>query len=93
MQLAVSAAYAGDRGPAASVEPRLAAQDTKYHKGAWQYQRARLAAVLGDRRRAVSLLREAEQQGFATHMYAHSSPELRLLKGDPGFEELIRARR
>ena len=92
LQIAPLAAWAGDRATAMRADARLAAQPTAYYKGTWPYQRARIAAALGDRGRAVALLREAQRQGLPIHTSWHSSAELRRLKGDLGFDALVRLR-
>ena len=53
--------------------------------------RARIAAVRGDRERAVSLLRDAVSRG-AVHALDHTDPALESLRGYPPYEDLIRPR-
>ena len=91
-QVGLLAAYAGDREAAMKADARLAAQPTQYRKGALQLLRARIAAALGDRARAVALLRQAQHEGLTVHLNAHNVPELRLLKGDAEFDELVKSR-
>jgi tetratricopeptide (TPR) repeat protein len=52
--------------------------------------RARLAALLGDKPRAVALLRESFERGLKGREYLHLDPDLDALRGYPPFEELVR---
>jgi tRNA A-37 threonylcarbamoyl transferase component Bud32/tetratricopeptide (TPR) repeat protein len=89
------AARRGDRAEAERVDRWLAAQGRRGPAGAaseyWAlYQRARIAGLLGQRERAMGLLREAEQKGFAGWRVAHLDPDLAPLRGDPAFQEWVR---
>jgi hypothetical protein len=54
--------------------------------GRW---RARIAAQLGDRDRAVDLLREAYSRGASYGLWLHNDPLLDDLRGYPPFERFI----
>jgi tetratricopeptide (TPR) repeat protein len=88
------AARLGDRAEAARIDRWLAARGRK-DPGAgsrsWTlYFRARIAGLLGDRGRAMGLLREAAQLGFDGWRDAHVDPDLAPLRADPAFQEWIR---
>jgi tetratricopeptide (TPR) repeat protein len=89
------AARRGDRAEAARVDRWLTAHGRKDAGGAgsksWTlYFRARIAGLLGDRERAMGLLREAAQLGFDGWRDAHVDPDLAPLRSDPAFQEWIR---
>jgi tetratricopeptide (TPR) repeat protein len=91
------AARRGDRPEAERIERRLTAMGRQGKKGAaseyWAlYGRARIAGLLGDRDRAIGLLRQAVQQGFSEWRVAHRDPDLAPLRADPAFQEWIRPR-
>ena len=54
--------------------------------------RAEMAAVVGDRRRAVALLRDAHGEGLFYSIWLHTGPTLDSLRGFGQFEEFVRAR-
>jgi hypothetical protein len=58
--------------------------------GEHTYYRAGIAANLGERERAVELLRDAFAQGQYFGYSLHNSLALEPLRGYPPFEELIR---
>lgn len=58
--------------------------------GGDSYLRARIAARLGDRDGAVTLLREAIANGMAFSIWLHRDIDLQPLRGYPPYEELIR---
>jgi tetratricopeptide (TPR) repeat protein len=89
------AARSGDRAEAERVERWLTARGRRGKKGAaseyWAlYARARIAGLLGERARAIGLLREAVQKGFSGWRVAHRDPDLAPLRDDPAFQEWIR---
>jgi DNA-binding SARP family transcriptional activator len=91
--LGVVAARMGDRKEVGRVDRWLAARTGPYLAGAPTFERARIAAVLGDRERAVTLLRLAIDQGatvFGTGFGLHADPDFRSLRGYPPFDELLR---
>ena len=85
-----AAAAMGDRRGAMRVAAVLAAWPWPYRLGLETDGRARIEAALGDRERAVALLREAFAQGRVYTVYTHwSTPGL---WGYPPFLELLRPR-
>jgi tetratricopeptide (TPR) repeat protein len=89
------AARRGDRADAERIDRWLAAQGHLRREGAWSeswalYHRGRLAGLLGERERAIGLLRQAAQIGFSGWWVAHVDPDLAPLRADPAFQEWIR---
>jgi hypothetical protein len=89
------AARRGDRAEAERIERRLVAGRRQRRRGAeseaWTlYGRARIAGLLGERTRAMGLLRQAAQKGFSAWFIAHRDPDLAPLRADPAFQEWIR---
>jgi tetratricopeptide (TPR) repeat protein/TolB-like protein len=96
-RLGVIAARSGERAAAERVAKQLGAVERRYLFGEHLFQRAAIAAQLGDKEKAVELLREAIAQGFGGTLdylgYAeclHRVPEMAPLRGYPPFEELIK---
>ena len=88
------AARRGDRREAERIDYWLATKGSQGPAGAaseyWAlYQRARIAGLLGERDRAMGLLRQAAQKGFSGWRVAHRDPDLAPLRGDPAFQEWI----
>jgi hypothetical protein len=69
----VLAARAGDRAAALRADAELAHRPRTPGALLW---RARIAAALGDRARAATLVREAVARGFAYDGLTHAGPEL-----------------
>jgi len=89
--LGVLAARRGDRTLAQHIDQMLGALSRPYLNGFPTYYRAQIAAVLGDRSRAVELLRDAIAQGAVDPGdHLHSEPAFAGLHGYPPFEEVIR---
>ncbi len=93
--LADLAARRGDRAEAERIDQWLAARRPQRKRGAadesWGlYGRARIAGLLGERARAIGLLRRAAQRGFNGWRVAHRDPDLAPLRADPAFQEWIR---
>jgi tetratricopeptide (TPR) repeat protein len=75
----------GDKAEADRMEAWLAA-----HGGARTTRaRARMAALRGDRQRAVDLLREAFEQRLAGRMFLHLDPDFASLRDFPAYRELL----
>jgi tetratricopeptide (TPR) repeat protein len=93
---ALGAVYArlGDRRAVEQVDGWLAARKGPYLNGEHTRARARLAAILGDRERAVALLRQALDEGAFLDgghgLGLHSDPDLESLRDYPPFQELTR---
>ena len=88
--LGVTAARAGDRATALRVAGELERLDRKWLFGVHTYYRAGIAANLGEKEKAVELLREAFAQGQAYGTDLHSSLTLEPLWDYPPFQELLR---
>jgi tetratricopeptide (TPR) repeat protein len=84
------AARLGNTEETMRIDAELAAIDRPYSYGRPELWRAKIAAILGDREQAVSLLREAYEkgQGYGTR-YLHDM-DLESLRDYPPFEEWIR---
>jgi hypothetical protein len=83
-----TAAAAGDTATAREVFARLGGQATPYLFGEDAVWRARIAAILGERERAVALLREALAEGLHHGMWFHRDNSLEPLRGYPPFDEI-----
>jgi TolB-like protein len=86
----VVAAKMGDRAAAEAIGKQLAGLDDAASRGRHSWLRAGIAAQLGDRERAVSLLREALGHGFTDLASLHVYVFLEPLHGYPAFEELMK---
>lgn len=92
------AAYRGDVAEAHRISELLAGLKYPYLRGENTHARAQIAAILGEREGAVSLLRDAFAEGLRYDMYGpyrlrsfnHALPEFAQLRGYPPFEELVR---
>jgi tetratricopeptide (TPR) repeat protein/TolB-like protein len=85
--LGALAARRGDRVEVSRMEAWLRARPGDAHA---TYDQARIAALLGDRERAVELLRHAFEQGLNGRMYVHIDPDFEALRDYPPYRELIR---
>jgi serine/threonine protein kinase/tetratricopeptide (TPR) repeat protein len=97
--LGALAARRGDRAEAQRISDELARIDYKYLFGNHTYRRACIAAQLGDKGRAASLLQEAAAQGFFWRFVGgmqcwgiafHVSQDLEPLHGYPPYEEVLK---
>ncbi len=86
----VDAARGGERAIAMKVARELERLDQKWLFGDHTYYRAAIAAGLGDKERAVELLREAFAQGLPYWFDLHSSLSLEPLWDYPPFQELLK---
>ena len=86
--LGALAARRGDRAEVAHIDKWLA--DRKGTLGVASYARARMAAILGDREKAVALLRLAFQRGLNGRTYIHIDPDFEPLRDYPPYQELMR---
>ena len=84
------AAHIGDRHTAETVSDWLKNLTQPYLLGNNTYQRARIAAVLGDKEEAVSLLKAALLEGMGLDMGVHTDPDLETLWDYPPFVELMK---
>ena len=96
--LGVSEARVGHRAEAEALAGRLATINPPYSWGRSPFWRARIAALLGDRDRAVSLLREAIARGISCALRlagppmedCHREMDFESLRGYAPFDELLR---
>lgn len=88
--LGALAARRGDRPEVARIERWLL--DRPWTGGRATYDRARMAALLGNREQAVALLREAFDLGLSGRQYIHIDPDFESLRDYPPFQELLRPR-
>ena len=92
--LGLIAARTGNRIEAERISTRLDSMKAMYLNGRNTLQRARIAARLGDRAQAVTLLSEALSEGVPFDAYElHIDLDLaEPLRNYPGFEELLKPR-
>jgi tetratricopeptide (TPR) repeat protein/predicted Ser/Thr protein kinase len=88
--LGVLAARLGEHDEARATLEDLRRLDRPYLFGNNTYWAACIAAQLGERERAVELIRQALAQGFRVDMQLHTDMDLEPLHGYPPFEELRR---
>ena len=86
------AAVRGDRQGAERADSVLAARRGPFVRGLPTYWRACIAAQLGDRARAVTLLIQADAEGLSLFLVQsyHADPSLERLTGYPPFQEFLR---
>jgi hypothetical protein len=77
----------GDHAEADRMDGWLA---SRAHSAVAVYFRGRLAALRGDRERAVALLRHAFDLGLRNRMFLHLDPDFEPLRDYPPYQELIR---
>ena len=90
LYLGILAARLSQRDEAARVDSLLAAQELPYERGQLAVNRARIAAALGDRERAVNLLQDAFSRGTGYGIWLHREPAFDGLRDYPAFLELLR---
>jgi TolB-like protein len=87
------AAHLGDQQEMERVDRWLASRKGPYLNGVPTFDRARMAAIRGDRERAMTLIRLAVDQGYPIYLWGfglHIDPDFKALWGYPPFEELRR---
>jgi serine/threonine protein kinase/tetratricopeptide (TPR) repeat protein len=84
------AARLGDRDEALRVFDELQTIDRPYIFGKQDYASAQIASILGDYEQAVVLLAKAFDQTYEYTSPVLNDPDLLLMRGYPGWEELIR---
>lgn len=89
----VLAARQGDPARARVLARRLEAIPPRYHFGVPMVWRARIAAGLGQRDSAVTLLRQAFSDGREYDLWLHRDQDLAPLRDYPPYQELIRPKR
>jgi TolB-like protein/tetratricopeptide (TPR) repeat protein len=91
--LGVLAALRGHRGEALRISDELSRIARPFLFGVHNYERARIAAQLGEKDRAVDLMRTAMGQGFFLSSESNGlplEPSFDTLRGYPPFEELVK---
>jgi DNA-binding SARP family transcriptional activator len=83
------AARSGDTTEANQVADRLVKLKIPYDRGQISFARARLAAVLGHRGDALTLLRRALAEGLDYGVTLHADADFSALRADPGFQTII----
>ena len=89
-RIGVIAARRGDRDSAMAVDAALQQLHPPYDRGSTTEMRAAIAAVLGDRDRAVGLLRQAFDEGQYCCTWVHTDPDLVLLAGYAPYEQFVK---
>jgi serine/threonine protein kinase/tetratricopeptide (TPR) repeat protein len=85
----VLAARRGDREAALTADSTLAALRDPYLAGVNTLWRSRIAALLGEQERAITLLRQAFAEG-ETYMDVHDDPDFLSLHENSAFRDLVR---
>ena len=91
----IIAAHDGNRPRAQEIEAEIEKDAGRHDLGVSKLMRARIAAHLGDRDRAVTLLAQAEAEGVgltSPNDPFRYDPLLLPLTGYPPFEELVKPR-
>jgi hypothetical protein len=91
--LGVVAARMGDAQEARRIAAELANNRRPYLFGAPTLWQARVAAVLGEKERAVGLLHAAMARGVAFGLWLHRDVDLESLRGYAPYEAFARATR
>jgi DNA-binding SARP family transcriptional activator/Tfp pilus assembly protein PilF/TolB-like protein len=88
--LGVVHARLGNTIEASRISDELAALDRPYLWGSNIRWQARIAALCGDRERAVELLRRAFNEGLEYGIWLHRDIDFEPLRDSPPFQELVR---
>jgi predicted Zn-dependent protease len=91
--LGALAARRGDRAEAARIDRLLASLERPFGRGQATYWRACMAALLGERDRAVDLLGRALDAGYVyqvRYLDVHMEPSFSALRTSPRFQALLR---
>lgn len=91
--LGTLAARRGDRERALRISKELKRIERPYLFGSHTFWRACITTLLGERERAVALLRESFAQGRDYDVYLHNDMNLEPLRDYEPFEELLRPKR
>ncbi|HUH12351.1 MAG TPA: hypothetical protein VMK65_04545, partial [Longimicrobiales bacterium] len=89
-RLGTIAARLGEEAEARRIEAELATLERPYLWGSHTHWRSHIAGFLGEKDRAVALLREAWGQGWRLGSEIHTDMDVEALEGHPAFEELRR---
>jgi DNA-binding SARP family transcriptional activator/tetratricopeptide (TPR) repeat protein/TolB-like protein len=90
--LGVLSAHLGESTQADSIAARLIADPRPYSFGAARLWAARIAAVRGNRERAVALIRQALREGYARMYNLHTEHDFDPLRDFPAFREILEPR-
>ncbi len=88
--LGALAARRGDRREAGRISAALASLEEPYLRGTHTFWRARIAGALGERERALALLRESLQEGQVYGPELHTIIDFESMRDYPPFRELLR---
>ncbi len=80
----------GDRAGAERIAESLGALAERYRFGQHTYCRARIASLLGEKDKAVDLLRAAFSHGCRFSISVHRDPDFEPLRDYPSYRELLR---
>ena len=91
-ELGVIYARRGENADAEKMIEKLNRLKEPYDFGVTPYFQGRIAANMGDRVRALSLLQQSldEGQKFYGSVSFTQDPDLRMLRDDPGYQELLK---
>jgi hypothetical protein len=89
-QLTYLAAREGDREQAMGESEQWTVNPPPFNPGVVSYRRALVAADLGDKPRAIALLRQAFAEGYAFGVGYHREIHLQSIWNEPGFQDLMR---
>jgi tetratricopeptide (TPR) repeat protein len=89
-QLGCLAARRGDRQTALSINEQLRTPLSAFRESEQTYERAKIAALLGDREQAVRLLYQSYEEGSNFGIFGHGEIDFESLHDYPPFQELIR---
>jgi tRNA A-37 threonylcarbamoyl transferase component Bud32/TolB-like protein len=90
--LALIAVARGDRVRARAIADSLGTLQRRWLFGEHVFWRAAIMGALGERALAVELLQQAHREGQPMNTW-HAHPALAALRGDAGFEALVRPKR
>ena len=79
----------GDMVGAERISEALGKLDGRYRYGLHTYWRARIAALLNEKGKAVELLSEAFSQGYKFSISVHHDPDFQRLLDYPPYQKLI----
>jgi hypothetical protein len=80
----------GNKDEARHIADDLKNIDRKYLFGLHTYLRARIHSLLGERAKAVELIKKSFKQGRHFDVYIHHDTDLEPLRDYPPFQELLK---
>jgi tetratricopeptide (TPR) repeat protein len=87
---AFTSVHTGDLNRARVLSSELEQASRPEHRGWLTYARARVAAALGERDRALHLLRDAFAEGLEHGPHLHQTPDFEILRGYEPYQRLLR---